>query len=131
MPDKTMDIEGDISQRTRQAFTFVRRLHVIGPLASTDFTMLWDLVKYGRALFPNVRHLRLEDAPGCGPAYKYQSDMEDESELKAERDDGSALFVRPNVCVWGHHSYRQVHSLVKHMRTFTVHGQFFKEAVIR
>lgn len=120
-------IEGDISHRTRRAFTYMETLHLVTPLASTDFTMLWDAAARcpGTVLFPNVRHLRLDNAPGSHPAYRYDPPEEKVAIARATQNGDVALFSNPDVCVCGDYSYRQVFGLLDSFRTFTVHGMPF------
>lgn len=124
-----LEVGGDISWRMRRAFTFVERLHIIGPLASTDLVMLWNMTNPGTALFPQVRHLRLEDNSGhCQDRARLPPEHE-EIVHKAIMNDHLALFDRPDVCVCGLQSGRQVPWLVKRVGTIITHGLELLEVI--
>lgn len=104
-----------LSDRARKAFSYIRTMHIHGPLAHGDLRSLWASALPGVALFPNVTQLRLQDNLACCPSgYDPIPDTSPPSTV--------TVFNQPDVCAEGCHSWEQATYLCPNMGAAWCHS---------
>jgi len=107
----------NLSSRSRQSLTFVRRLRISPHLSEAAVESLWAAAVPGEVLFPNARQLIYEDH--C----VYNSYEWEKRHLRPQRPSDIVLFDDVDMCFTGHSCYPNLFLLpIRTVRTMTIHA---------